>query len=170
MIKITNIISDIADKDEFANAIKEQNAWTTKLNFAITDFYSVDTARGKYTNIIITTDLNAQKIFLQKGKILLGLNSSRIHEYVNVIQCRNCCKFGHFYHNCTNPPRCRKCGDLHLYEDCEEQESNKVCCINFVAENKTGKRYNTRHRATDNRCATRIARIEALKLLHFAKN
>lgn len=119
MLKVTNIQTDITDKAEFANAIKEQNSWAAKLKFEVTDTYTVETPRGTYTSIVITTDLASQKAFLQKAKVLIGLNSSRVHEYVNIIQCKICCKFGHFHYNCLNPPRCRKCGELHLFDDCD---------------------------------------------------
>lgn len=64
MIKITNIAEEIEDPEECERTIRMSNFWATDLAFRITDHYAISTAAGKYTNVILETDIYAQKIFL----------------------------------------------------------------------------------------------------------
>lgn len=52
-----------------------------------------------------------------------------------VIQCNNCCRFGHIKAQCRSKPRCFKCGDLHEGEACLSQAPPKciLCSGNHLA-------------------------------------
>lgn len=149
MLKITNVLTDIRDTLELETQIREQ------------------TATGTYTNLVVVSNIATQKMFIDRRKIILGLNSCPVHEYVNLIMCKNCCRYGHFARNCTFSTNCKKCAGNHQYEKCEEKTSNYQRCINCITNNKNGSKYNVRHRASDNKCPSRQMRIDALKGIHL---
>lgn len=169
MIKITNIMDDIVDKTEVEGILRNSNYWATDVVFKVSDHYDVTAANGKYTNIVLETDMIAQKTFLERGKIVYGLASCKVNEHTNLISCKSCQRLGHFARNCTFEMVCRRCGDSHKIEDCIVPERNAKCA-NCARANKNGRSFNVKHRTTDERCGVRKERIEALKALHLRKN
>lgn len=168
-IKITNVISDIAEHNDLEDAIRKQNYWAEELNFKITDTYTVPAQYGPYRNLIIQTNLIDQKKFLERKKVVLGLSSCRIHEHANIISCQKCQRYGHFKRNCSYQIICRRCGEDHELKDCTVPERNAKCA-NCVRANKNGGNFSTKHRTTDERCGVRKQRIDALKHVFLTKN
>lgn len=60
---------------------------------------------------ILETDIQTQKLFVDKGKIVFGLSSCHVYEYNNLISCKHCQRLGHFARNCTFEKVCRRCGE-----------------------------------------------------------
>lgn len=118
-------------------------------------------------NIIISCDLLVQEIFLKKGSCIFGLNQCKIFEYVDVLRCNKCQRFGHFVRDCTFGEICRSCHQNHPTNTCELESINK--CSNCIAENKKGASYNSKHRTSDEKCPLRIERINALKQFYTSR-
>lgn len=169
MIKVTNITIDVTDNNELMKYIRESNYWTEELNFVIEDRYTVPATNGPYQNIILSMDLQTQKIFLDRKKVILGMTACRTHEHTNLISCKRCQKFGHFSRNCNAKLACRRCGEEHQMKDCTVTE-NQVKCVNCERANRNGAKFNIKHRTTDERCNVRKQRIEGLKQLFIQKN
>lgn len=75
-------------------------------------------------------------------------------------------KFGHFAREYTQQPNCRKCGQPHESISCTDY----LTCVNCIISNENGTNYNTRHRATDDRCPVKQERLTPLKQLAMSKN
>lgn len=46
-----------------------------------------------------------------------------------VIQCRNCCRFGHVAKQCRSSPRCHRCSQPHRGDQCQITEENTTCVL-----------------------------------------
>lgn len=46
-----------------------------------------------------------------------------------VIQCRNCCRFGHVAKQCRSSPRCYRCSQPHRGDQCEIAVENTTCVL-----------------------------------------
>lgn len=71
--------------------------------------------------------------------VVLSFNGDKLPEYVKilqmrcpvtkyipqVIQCRNCLQFGHFFKNCRRKPCCVNCGEEHESRQCNKPEDSK---------------------------------------------
>lgn len=161
MIKIIRIHTDIENDLEIIQQIKEQNEWLLDSEFQIKQKYEVVTINTTYKNIIITCDLPVHELFLEYGSIIFGFKESRCVEHVDLIQCKNCARFGHFIHSCTFKTRCKKCTGEHLTKDCKITE--KFTCSNCSTIFKNDESINKNHHASDSRCIVRKERICALK-------
>lgn len=168
MVKITRIENTQRSTREIHAQILVQNKWLADVDFEIERTYPVNADPEPYLNLIVQTDLRGQKQMLTHGYIVFGGKECRIYEYVNVLQCVKCQRFGHYARDCTQQPTCRLCAAGHETKDCDADQTISRCA-NCLLANKSGAKYNYRHRSTDERCYVRMGRIEALKN-YFAKN
>lgn len=168
-VKITRLPCDESLDQDLLQQILEQNIWLKDAILTIERSYSVTTEKLKYRNLIISCELDIQKLILQKGFVICGMKECRCFENVNMIQCHKCARFGHFVRDCTFPARCRKCSADHETKECTTIPKLHRCA-NCISSNSRGTNYDTRHRSSDDRCPVRIARIEALKNYLQSKN
>lgn len=169
-IKITKICTDSTNSDEVFEDIITQNHWMNNMGIAPERLYAVTTPKGQYSNLILNCDIQAHTELLRRSKIVYGFSECRIYEYVNTLQCLNCQRFGHFARECKFALCCKYCAQGHISKECNLQTS-KYTCNNCVLSNKrTTQKVNVRHAATDDRCPTKIERLEALKHVILAKN
>lgn len=168
-IKITNIRATFSNLQEIKDAIMLQNPWAANANFEIIDCYPVSNGARTYHNAIMNCDLESHTLLLEKGSVIIGMQQCRLFEHIDLIQCSNCNKYGHFWRNCTFAPYCRRCNLAHATRICNDRIQPPIC-NNCVTANSSGKNYNTHHSSTDDRCPVRIARIMVLKLFHQSKN
>lgn len=172
MIKITRIYSDEQHMELVMVQIIEQNPIFRDIPFKIEQTYTVTAFNGEpYRNIIISTDIKGHQKLLKQGKLIFNLSECRVYEYVNLLMCSKCLKYGHFARNCVFPPTCKKCTLNHSTNECKALAPIKnMKCSNCIAANKRGKTYAIRHRPTDERCESRLERLSALKELMLSKN
>lgn len=168
MVKITKLENTQRHTLEIEAQILAQNKWLDDIEFEIDRSYPVNAQPESYLNLIVFSDLRGQKQMLTHGFIIFGGKECKIYEYVNVLQCVKCQRFGHYGRDCTHPAACKLCAGGHETKDCDAND-NTSRCVNCITANRNGAKFNIRHRATDERCGARLERIEALKL-HFAKN
>lgn len=130
------------------------------LIFHVVDTYSVKIADGSYTNMVIESDLKTHSKIIAMKTLFLGLNKIKIYEQTNIMQCTNCCKFGHSKARCTYSTACRRCGEEHSHVVCTSQEMN---CTNCLCSNDNGTTYNGNHLANDPRCPVFKERFQKVK-------
>lgn len=167
-IKITRIFTKLVDTADIDNQIRDQNHWLRTAPFDVAREYSVETANGTYRNIIINCDLILQKEFIRREAIIFGLSECRCFEYVDVLRCNKCLRYGHFARECSFLPTCKKCTEHHETEQCVAVQIVEKC-TNCILSNKRGTSYSTKHRTTDERCPVRVERVEALKIYHLTE-
>lgn len=168
MVKTTQIFNTYEDSNDIVDEFKLQNDWLKNLDFKVHRDYTVETQNGTYMNLILSCDLLVQDIFLKKGYVIFGLNQCQIFEYVDVLRCNKCQRFGHFARDCGFVETCRKCHGNHPSNECQLPAINK--CSNCLFENKKGASQNSKHRTTDERCPLRVERINALKQFYVQSN
>lgn len=168
-VKIVDIgLEGSIDNDYLVSILKSQNHWLRNMNFELAEIFKVPGSKREYVNVILQCDIVALKAFLERGSVIVGFAEKRVYEHINILQCFNCQRFGHVAASCKVTSTCRFCAsNAHESKDCEDK-TLKVCA-NCLRENKKGSKFNTSHRATDERCPSRAARIAALKAL-AAKN
>lgn len=84
-VKIINLDSALSDTDLILN-LKEQNHWLRNTNIAVKEKYQVPTSKGKYTNVILSCDLTALKILVEKGTLICGFDEKKVYEHVSILQ------------------------------------------------------------------------------------
>ncbi len=82
-----------------------------------------------------------------------------------VPQCNRCQDYGHTKNYCTKTPRCVKCGERHLYKDCQAQKSSPPKCANCKGNHTSNYRgcpyYQSKF--APNRAAVKTTAVERIK-------
>lgn len=164
-VKIVRIFVTLPEPDQIIEMIKSYNSFLVNAEINFVRSYQIKTLAGVYTNLILSCSLQTQKLILQRGNLLIGLSQCRVFENINTLQCLQCYAYGHFARNRASAIICKNCTESHSHRECI---SPILKCINCVRENvKLAKNkcnlLNTNHRANDERCKCRIARIDGLK-------
>jgi hypothetical protein len=82
-------------------------------------------------------------------RVFLFHNSFVTEKYnLPVIQCFQCCRFGHVKANCRSQPRCSKCGQPHLTNECPSHNdaSCLFCSGSHLATDKACPEYDRQHK------------------------
>lgn len=153
-------LNDISNQQFILN-LKEQNDWLKNADLQIVDKYDVPGRNGTYSNVIVRCDVQTLKRVLEKGQIILGLDMKKVYEYIDILQCFRCQKYGHVATVCMSDPACKFFGHDHESRLCGEKE--EFTCINCIRQNRKGANLNAKHKATDERCPMRNERIAGLK-------
>lgn len=142
--------------DYTAESIKRQNPWLTG-PITIHRMYDAGEGHKAYRNVILSLSLDDQKTAIDAGRMLLGFTACRVHEYIDVMQCRSCWRYGHYQHGCKFACVCRICGSgRHTDQVCNAPRDT---CVNCTRHNKTSSsKVSINHRVTDDRCPVRISR------------
>lgn len=165
--KITGCEPDERLSDEqFLTLLKESNISLANSEVSIIRSYVIDSARP-YKNYIVSLTEAAHTELCKNGKVFLNLTSKNIYEYVDLLQCKRCWRYGHLHHGCKFKATCRKCGGDHPVTECAEELHKCANCIRYNTEKKAALK--TSHRVTADRCPCRVNRIESLKE-YYAKN
>lgn len=171
-LKITKLNTDEEAPELIMHQLIESNPILRDMPYQIQQIYvTFPLNKEPYKNLVISTTLEYHNMILKKGSLIFNLSQSRLFEYVNLLMCARCLKYGHFARNCNFPPSCKKCSLNHPTTECIVTEPKRnMNCVNCIAANKRGAKYSIRHRPTDERCESRLERIAALKQELLSKN
>lgn len=134
------------------------------MKISVAEVFSVPGSKSNYSNAILNCDIESQRILLEKGSVICGFAEKNVYEHIQVLQCFNCQRLGHVAASCKTDPTCKFCSKGHASNRCEDKAL--TICANCTWENTVnGAKLNVNHRATDERCPCRSARITALKVL-----
>lgn len=169
MVKISHLLTTAEHKHDIKDQLIDQNKWILPDEFEIKDMYLTIRNDPSARTIIATCSPKMLEIFIEQKYVIFGLKKSQIFEHIDLLQCARCWRYGHMARNCSaTEARCKKCTGDHISSKCDSEP--KLECVNCLAENKKGKKFNINHQPTSDRCPTRKARIEGLKAYHLAKN
>lgn len=82
----------------------------------------------KNFSVLVEVSAETFKYFMTQKRLYLGWDSYPIFEYVNVLRCFKCCRYGHKAEKCRNKEYvCPKCSGSHRSWECN---STNLCCTN----------------------------------------
>lgn len=84
---------------------------------------------GGTEDIVVTLPTFLQRSLAEDAKVKVAGAERRCRKYVEVLQCRRCCGYGHGYRECTGPQVCRNCGGGHQLVQCAESRRRCVVCM-----------------------------------------
>lgn len=142
-LKITKLYTDEIHAEVIMSQICESNPIFDQVEYTIEQFYETTPSRGEpFKNIVISTSLEHHTQLLNRGRIIFNMAQARIYEYINILMCARCLRYGHFARTCTFIPSCKRCGLNHPTSECIATEPSKnLKCINCISSNKRGKNY-----------------------------
>ena len=98
----------------------------------------------------VSTEL--RKTLKKHQKVRISWRNYKIDDYVNIIRCFNCQRFGHLAKDCKSEATCGKCAEQHKTADCKN--SNAAKCINCTRTNLRNKnnKLNNCHSVSSEEC------------------
>lgn len=99
------------------------------------------------------------RALLAKKKLMIGWTSCRVEDYVHVIRCSNCCKYGHTRHFCQQVDcTCKFCATLHSPTSmCPTDVKKCNACLHSNLTYNT--EYTTTHAFTDKTCPVYLREV-----------
>lgn len=169
-IKVVRMLTADMTQDTVFAQLKNENIVLRDAEVNLVCMFKITTDRLTYSNMIIsTTSLETHDSILSGVSLNFNNSKCRVFEIVNTLQCLKCMRFGQFSTGCPNTITCRICASDHDYKSCANQDK-PPSCSNCLLSNQTGTDHNTRHRATDDRCPIKVARINTIKVSLTPKN
>lgn len=125
-IKVTGIEECTLNDENFVKSIKMQNLLNEQSDLKIVHKYK--SAKNNTYNVILEVEGDVFNNIIKKGRLFIGWRSYAVYEYVSVLRCFNCWRYGHKIDKCTNKKTCPICNG----SDCvkEKCNSNKKECTN----------------------------------------
>lgn len=153
-IKIFNVYKkDAEDADELAEKIIKQNSLTGDAYVKVDYKYSA--RDDKFVNVIV--DIDAETLLQLRNKdkevINIGWKMCKFIDYLHVVQCYKCNRWGHVSKYCRSETEiCSRCTGEHISKDCE---SSVLKCSNCKHATEVLKVPNidSNHSALDKSCA-----------------
>lgn len=115
----------------------------------------IETRMGKH-NWLIDVDQDSRKALLEARRICIDFERYRIVEFVSIMRCYRCQKFGHFSSSCDGEQHCPKCAGDHQLKDCKSEQTS---CSNCYFEDMTA---DCNHRADSTSCPAFLKYRESL--------
>lgn len=163
MILITGTLQTMGDtQNDICESLRVNNPWLERVSYV--RHWDVNGKNSKYRNIIVAVSTKDQATLINKGQVMFRMRMHRCYEYNDLMQCRNCWRYGHYRHSCRYPQACKVCGGDHDAAVCTTKSDK---CVNCIRYNKTkaseGQKRKTTHKPTDKRCPDFLQRLSGLK-------
>lgn len=125
MIMITGVDSSILE-EELKKQIERNNEGIKEEDMKIIKRFR---CRNPWkTNWVVRLPGAKFREIIKKGKINIGCESLFVEEYVGVLMCFRCCRYGHLSTRCMEPEVCYNCGREHGGGSCTERELRCINC------------------------------------------
>ncbi|KAF2895053.1 hypothetical protein ILUMI_11119 [Ignelater luminosus] len=106
--------------------------------------------KDRSVSVVLKVTSEARKEFL-KRRIILEWESVYAKDYISLVQCYKCYRFGHKSDKCKESIQiCGKCGNKgHDFQNCKSNDTNCIVCVRATGNKKGCK---TDHNARDHKC------------------
>lgn len=182
-IKAIGLDSDLDPNDIIVELLKF-NIYPDKPDDFLTDerieqdirflFKRKSWAGGKNSNLsdfFFEVDPTIEKQLLKLKKVKIDMQMIKIQAHRRLIQCMNCCKYGHVSSKCSLKDKkvCSRCAGDHDSNDCEASNEH-LTCVNCVEFNSTlrpdsKQKVKTNHVAYDPQCPMRAKAIQRSEMI-----
>ena len=158
-IIVYNIPNDVT-KDNFSETVISQNP---ELNVKVESIRPKFEFRDKKKcrNLVAEVTPEAWRIMTQK-KLKIGWHICNADNYINIVKCFKCCKFGHRAQKCTGDEKCPICAENHKLKECKASIA-EYKCINSVSHNtyhsQENAKVNENHSSLDKNCPSLLAAV-----------
>lgn len=118
----------------------------------------------KFTqNIVIEVSPSVRNLIISKGYLFIGWEKYYVEDYVRVLRCYRCQRYGHTKKDCqdSNPVCCPLCTENHELKECVATTKKCNNCVLYNKRNKS--ELPTDHACTDVRCPVYINQLNLLK-------
>lgn len=152
-------LHDYVDEETAINYIRKQND-TIITSESVLKIEQVR-KRETYTTLLISTDIVTFKKVMQRRRLLIGWNSCKCWEHLEIIRCFRCQMIGHISANCSEVEVCPKCAGSHAIKNCNQE---KICCVNCSQANvNLNLQLNTEHYAWSINCTVMQKRLKSVQ-------
>lgn len=94
--------------------------------------YSINHLNNIYFNVIIICERESLKQLINQKYIAINKSICKYYEYINIIKCKNCWRYGHTRNRCYHNKTCINCSQPH--NTMNYYNSSK--CSNCIRHNK----------------------------------
>lgn len=128
-IVIIGVPGTVVDNvDEFVNKILKQNCNSDCIQTHVRFNHKYVPRNKKNFNVVIEVDISSFRDFIERGRIFVGWQSYRTEEYVHVLRCFKCWRYGHRASVCERSnDTCPLCNQSHKSSECK---SSSLECTN----------------------------------------
>lgn len=158
-IIVFGVQKDCVENEELLSMIIKSN----NLNASSDEIKKVTSLKFKTTfNIVLEVSPVLFSFIIKRGFLYVGWKKCKVEEHLNLPQCFNCRKFGHYKKDCRNDVViCPKCSGAHEQKDCVSDSLSCVNCKDFNAKFKTN--LPTDHSASNPGCEFYKHKLDQLK-------
>ncbi|GBM04430.1 hypothetical protein AVEN_35599-1 [Araneus ventricosus] len=154
-IVIYGVDNDLTKYEVQENLVSQNNDMTSEGFEVLSSFQG---KQGK--NWIIQLNPDAYQRIKNRDRLNVGWTRLKFREYLRVMQCYKCYRYGHIRERCRNDESCVRCGEGHRSTNCEKSMKCKNCSFhNSIFATK----FKTDHLANDINCKIRSKEIEFLQ-------
>ncbi|GBM65997.1 hypothetical protein AVEN_152201-1 [Araneus ventricosus] len=154
-IVIYGVDNDLTKEEVQENLVSQNNDMTTE-GFAVLS--SFQGKQGK--NWITQLNPDVYQRIKDRDRLNIVWTRLKFREYLRVMQCYKCFRYGHIRERCRNDESCVRCGKGHRSTNCEKDMKCRNCSFhNSIFATK----FKTDHLANDTNCKIRSKEIEVLR-------
>lgn len=113
----------LEEEDDLVEKLIVQNTITTEINKRVIKVvHKYEDKKGRMHGVISLDPETYRQIKL-KGTLHIGWKTCRFDDYINIVQCFKCYRYGHMARDCDNDKNvCPKCTEDHSVGECQAQE------------------------------------------------
>lgn len=115
----------------------------------------IPTKQGK-NNWLLDVDTESKKFLLDKRRVCLDFERYRVVEFISIMRCFRCQKFGFLANRCEEEAHCTICAENHHIRDCKNEKISSANC--YFEDNEA----ECNHRADSLSCPAFIKYRESL--------
>lgn len=168
-IKVFDVDTELYhDKAVLKQAVLEKNPDIHELATNDSDF-EVVLINKTLKFCVLKVSPGIRKLIVKRGHLFLGMNSHRIRDHFQPLQCFACQGFGHKQgapeckHYERGTTTCLYCCGNHLSKDCKDKRNpHKHKCSNCISSKNPHERSNASHKSTSLKCPFIIREMNAL--------
>lgn len=154
-IRVTNM-SEKLTEDDIIQSIVKSNELLKDTEMKVLHVYDIKNTESY--GAVLEVDPKTFNILMQNEEVIIGWNSCKVTECLNVLRCYKCCGYKHKANVCRNKKACLRCGGEHEVKECK---SNSSKCINCrIMSEKQKRKFDLNHPAWSRTCPVLQRNIE----------